>query len=380
MFLKHKLSQNRTVARAAGRRLALVLDARVTAYARLLVERCIDPEPGWQVLVAATTEARPVARELSRLLAERGAYALTRIAFGAAFPADLDWIAAAPPDLAATLPPLEQHVLNEVDGTIFVLAPEPDPLQLNEAGARAFRAHVSAYRDRGRSGEIPSVRCDFPCAAYAERAGLTLAAFEDVFYEACLRDWDEEGRKMAPVRERLDAARDVRIVGDGTDLRFSLDGRAALVDDGHLNVPGGEVFTSPVEDSLEGEILFDVPSHSTDGLVEAIRLRFERGAVVEASAATGEPALQRALATDDGARRAGEFGIGCNPGITRAMRNVLFDEKMAGTIHLALGAGFPQLGGRNESALHWDLIKDLRRGGELRLDGVVVQRDGEWLP
>ncbi|HWN21423.1 MAG TPA: aminopeptidase [Gaiellaceae bacterium] len=356
-----------------------MFDARVTAYARLLVERCIDPQPGWQVLVATTTEARSVAQELSRLLAERGAYALTRIAFGGAFPADLDWIAAAPADLAATLPPLERHVLEQVDGTIFVLAPERDSPRLDDGGARAFRAHVSAYRDRGRSGAIPSVRCDFPCAAYAERAGLTLAAFEDVFYEACLRDWDEEGRKMEPVRERLDAAREVRIVGDGTDLRMNLAGRSALTDDGHLNVPGGEVFTSPVEDSLEGEILFDVPSHSTDGLVEAIRLRFEQGEVVEASAATGEPALLRALGTDAGARYVGEFGIGCNAGITRPMRNVLFDEKMSGTIHLALGAGFPQLGGRNESTLHWDLIKDLRRGGELQLDGEVVQRDDESL-
>ena len=352
----------------------------MTDYARLLVERCIDPRPGWQVLVATTTEARPLAQELSRLLAERGAYALTRIAFGGAFPVDLDWIEAAAPELAPTLAPLERHVLDEIDGSIFVLAPEPEPRRLDDGAARAFRTHVTAYRDRGRAGTIPSVRCDFPCRAYAERAGLTLEEFADVFYEACLRDWDEEGRLMEPVRERLDAAREVRVLGEETDLRLSLAGRTALVDDGHLNVPGGEVFTSPVEDSLEGRILLDVPSHSTDGLVERIRLRFEGGEVVDASAETGEPALLRAIATDEGARRAGEFGVGCNRGLTRPLRNVLFDEKMAGTVHLALGAGFPQLGGRNESALHWDVIKDLRGGGELHLDGVVVQRDGEWLP
>lgn len=352
----------------------------MTEYARLLVERCIDPRPGWQVLVATTTEARPLAQELSRLLAERGAYALPRIAFGGAFPVDLDWIEAAVPELAPTLAPLERHVLDEIDGSIFVLAPEPEPRRLDDEAARAFRTHVTTYRDRGRAGTIPSVRCDFPCPAYAERAGLTLEAFADVLYEACLRDWDEERRLMEPVRERLDAAREVRIVGEETDLRLSLEGRTALVDDGHLNVPGGEVFTSPVEDSLEGRILLDVPSHSTDGLVERIRLRFEGGEVVDASAETGEPALLRAIATDEGARRAGEFGVGCNRGLTRPLRNVLFDEKMAGTVHLALGAGFPQLGGRNESALHWDVIKDLRGGGELLLDGVVVQRDGEWLP
>jgi aminopeptidase len=351
----------------------------VTDYARLLVERCIDPQPGWQVLVGTTTEARPLARELSRLLAGRGAYALTRISFGAAFPVDLDWIEAAPPELAPGLAPLEQAVLDGIDGSIFVLAPETGSRPLDDDAARAFRSHVSAYRDRGRKGAIPSVRCDFPCAAYAERAGLTGEEFADLFYDACLRDWDEEGRLMEPVRERLDAAREVRIVGEDTDLRLSLEGRSALVDDGHLNVPGGEVFTSPVEDSLEGRILLDVPSHSTDGLVERIRLRFERGEVVEASAESGEPALLRALATDEGARRVGELGVGCNGGITRPLRNVLFDEKMAGTVHLALGAGFPQVGGRNESALHWDVIKDLRGGGELLCDGVVVQRDGRWL-
>ncbi|MDF2751320.1 MAG: leucyl aminopeptidase [Gaiellaceae bacterium] len=352
----------------------------MTEYARLLVERCIDPEPGWQVLVATTTEARPLAQELSRLLAERGAYALTRIAFGGAFPVDLDWIEAAAPEVAPTLAPLERRVLDEIDGSIFVLAPEPEPRRLDDAAARAFRTHVTAYRDRGRAGTIPSVRCDFPCPAYAERADLTLEAFADVLYEACLRDWDEERRLMEPVRARLDAAREVRILGEETDLRLSLEGRTALVDDGHLNVPGGEVFTSPVEDSLEGRILLDVPSHSTDGLVAKIRLRFEGGEVVDASAETGEPALLRAIATDEGARRAGEFGVGCNRALTRPLRNVLFDEKMAGTVHLALGAGFPQLGGRNESALHWDVIKDLRGGGELLVDGVVVQRDGEWLP
>jgi aminopeptidase len=354
-----------------------VADPRLEAYARLLVERSIDPQPGWQVLVATTTEARPLAQELSRQLARRGAHALTRIYFGGLYPLDVDWIAAAPAELALELAPLEQQVVDAVDGSIFVLAPEDPPADadLSPDARRAFRSRFSAYRARGRAGQTREVRCDFPTPYFARQAGLSLAEYEDVFYNACLRDWDEEGRRMRPVLARFDRADQVRIVADGTDLTLSLAGREGRIDDGHVNIPGGEVYYCPVEDSVDGVIEFDFPS----GKVERPRLVLRAGEVVDASAAAGEDALLSALETDDGARRFGELGLGCNEGIARHLRNVLFDEKMAGTIHLALGAGFPVIGGRNESALHWDLVKDMRRGGELWCDGELVQRDGSWL-
>jgi aminopeptidase len=352
-------------------------DPRIEAYARLLVERCIDPQPGWHVLVATTTEAQLLAEELSRQLAGRGAYALPRIHFGGLYPLDVPWLTAAPPGLTLSLAPLEQHVVDRVDGSIFVLAPTDPPADtdLTAEQRRGFRAQFSAYRARGRAGEAREVRCDFPTAHFARQAGLSLTEYEDVFYDACLRDWDEEGRRMEPVLQRFDRADEVRIVGERTDFTLSLAGRHGRIDDGHVNVPGGEVYYCPVEDSPEGAIEFDFPS----GKVERARLVLRRGEVVEASAAAGEDVLLAALETDAGARRFGELGLGCNDGITRHLRNVLFDEKMAGTVHLALGAGFPMIGGRNESALHWDLVKDLRHGGELWCDGELVQRDGRWL-
>lgn len=352
-------------------------DARVRAYADLLLDRSLGVQPGWQVLVATTNEARPLAEELSRGLAGRGAYALPRIGFGGLYPLDAAWTAEAPAELAMELAPLEQHVVDRVDGAVFVLAPSDPPADadLSPEAHRAFRAQFTAYRRRGRAGEAPEVRCDFPTAHFARQAGLTLAEYEDVFYDACLRDWDAEADRMRPVLERFDRADEVRIVAEGTDLRLSLAGRRGDVDDGHVNVPGGEVFYCPVEDSVEGEIVFDFPS----GKVERPRLVLRAGEVVEASAAAGEDVLLQALDTDAGARRFGELGIGCNLAITRHLRNVLFDEKMAGTVHLALGQGFPRIGGRNESALHWDLVKDLRRRGELYADGDLVQRDGRWL-
>ena len=348
-------------------------DGRVEAYARLLVERSIAPDPGWQVLVATTTEARPVAEELSRLLGERGAYPLTRISFGGIFPVDAAWVRAAPA-LALHPASLEQHVIDRVDGAIFVLAPEVGADELTPEQRRAFRAQFTAYRARGRAGTIREVRCDFPCEYYARRAGMSLVEFEDVFYGACLRDWDAEGRRMQPVRDRFDRARDVRIVAPGTDLTLSLDGRRGAIDDGHQNVPGGEVFYSPVEDSAEGVVRFNVAS----GKVEGARLAFRGGEVVEATADAGEELLLQALETDAGARRLGELGLGCNDAITRPLNNVLFDEKMGGTVHLALGQGFAHLGGTNTSDLHWDLVCDLRTGGRIECDGELVQEHGRW--
>jgi aminopeptidase len=351
-----------------------VTDPRVEAYARLLVDRSIAPAPGWQVLVAATTEARPVAEELSRLLGERGAYALARISFGGVYPVDAAWVRAAP-ELALHPAPLEQHVIDNVDGAIFVLAPEVGADELTPEQRRAYRAQFTAYRARGRAGTIREVRCDFPCEFYARRAGMSIDEFADVFYDACLRDWDDEGQRMLPVKERFDRAREVRVVAPGTDLGLSVEGRHGAVDDGHQNVPGGEVFYSPVEDSAEGVVRFGVPS----GTVRNARLVFRGGEVVEAAADAGEELLLQALQTDPGARRLGELGFGCNDAITRPLNNVLFDEKMSGTVHLALGQGFAHLGGTNTSDLHWDLVCDLRSGGRIECDGEVVQEDGNWL-
>ena len=359
--------------------MAAVSDPRVHAYAELLVDRSIGAQPGWQVLVVATTEARPLAEELSRLLATRGAWALPRISFSAPVPGDLDWVEAAPTELKAELPPLEQELIERIDASIFVLAPELGRIP-SAAASRALNAQLLAYRARGRAREIPSVRCDYPCEAFAERAGISLDEYEEIFYAACLRDWDAEAERMRPVLEQLDRASSVRIVGRETDLTLSLEGRRGEIDDGHLNVPGGEVFWSPVEDSADGAILFDLPLRTARGEIGGVRLRFEHGQVVDASAEVGADVLQAVLETDEGSRRLGELGIGLNDGIPKPLRNVLFDEKLDGTIHLALGDGFTHLGGRNRSAVHADLIKDLKLvGSRIECDGEVVCADGRWL-
>jgi aminopeptidase len=203
--------------------------------------------------------------------------------------------------------------------------------------------------------------------------------FADFLYGACLLDWDAERTRMQRYAERFNAATTVRIVGADTDLTLSIEGRTMEVDAGGKNVPGGEFFTSPREDSAEGVVAFtEFPAVYAGRELQGIRLRFEGGRVVDASADTNEEFLEQMLDSDEGARFLGELGIGCNPGITRYMRNTLFDEKIDGTVHLALGKGIAEVGGKNDSSIHWDIVKDLRDGGRIELDGEVVQQDGTW--
>jgi aminopeptidase len=356
------------------------VDPRIEQYARLLIERSLDVRPGWQVLIRTQPEAQPLIEELIRLIAERGAYPLLRMNF-TLFPNDEPWATEAPVELVGEIAPIDLYASDHMDARITVEAPDNTrgvAEMSSERRALMKRASAPFFR-RTMADEIPWVGCQFPTNAYAQEAGMTLAAFEDFFYGACLRDWDAESKAMHRLLSRFDEADHVRIVGNETDLALSLRGRKGEVDDGRVNVPGGEFFFSPREDSAEGTIYLDVPTELETAPVSGIRLTFRKGRVEEASAEQGEAELLAALAIDDGARFVGELGIGCNTGITRPMRNILYDEKMAGSVHIALGASYPKVGGTNVSSLHWDLIKDLREGGRIELDGEVVQENGSWL-
>jgi aminopeptidase len=358
-----------------------VSESRVEAYARLLVEHCLDVQPGWQVLIRTQPASRPLLEALVRRIAQRGAYAVVRLGF-TLWPVDPLWAAEAPEDLVGELSEIDRYASDHMDARLTIDAPENSREWVDLPAERRALANqaVAYFMRRTMSHSIPWTSCQFPTNALAQDAGLTLRGFEEILYAACLVDWAELEATMRRYADRVDSADEVRIVAPGTDLTLSLAGREADVDGGRTNMPGGEFFYAPVEDSAEGVVEFSEFPSVNDGLeVTGVRLVFEGGRVVDASAAGGEEYLFSNLDTDEGARRIGELGIGCNPGITRHMRNTLFDEKMAGTVHLALGASYTHIGGQNKSSLHWDLVKDLRNGGELSCDGEVVQRNGEWL-
>jgi aminopeptidase len=357
-------------------------DPRLADYARLLVERCVDVQPGWQVAVTGGYLGRPLLLEVVRLIARRGAYALPRISLTESLVArEAAWAAEAPEELLRELSPIDRVFWEEIDAAISVFAPEntSDGSDVSPERQSLARVALVPIMPRILTYDIKWVGCMYPTPAIAQDAGMSTAAFADFLYRACLRDWDAEGERMQRIADRFDAADEVRIVGVDTDLTFSLAGRPGKVDAGDANIPAGEVFYSPVEDSANGVVTFgEYPGWHGGHHVHGIRLRFEDGVVTEASSKSDEEFLLATLDTDDGARRLGEFGIGCNEGIDRAYGNALFDEKIYGTVHLALGAGFPLLGGTNESAVHWDIVKELRNGGEIWLDGELVQQNGEW--
>jgi aminopeptidase len=358
-----------------------VADPRIERYAKLLVDGCVGVQPGWQVLVRAQPLGRPLYEEVLRQIALRGAYAIPRLGLTVGF-REAAWVKAAPEELLDEVPDVDRYVLEHVNCWIVIVAPENTregidvPEERTVRTSRAYRPVTMPFM----AHEKPWVGCQYPTQALAQDAGMTIEQFEEFLYGAVLIDWEALESEMRGIADRFDRADQVRVVADGTDLRLGLSGRVGRVSGLGSNMPSGEVFYSPIEDSAEGEITFgEFPGCYLGREVHGIRLRFDGGRVVDASASQNEDFLLEVLDTDDGSRRLGEFGIGCNPGIQRHLRNTLFDEKIEGTVHLALGQSYPDTGGTNESAIHWDIVKDLRQGGRIELDGNVVQENGRWL-
>jgi len=355
---------------------------RLTAWARLLVEYCLEVRENQQVLVVTTTVAQDLAVRFAGMVLERSAYPLLRLTPAA----------------------YEAMVMREARGAVLETAA---PIELEEAGAgcslrirapgnmrelagipqervMAWTRRQAEYRRRLLAGRWTLTQ--YPTPALAQEAGMSTSDFEDFSATAMFLDepdpvarWGELRERQARLIELLQGRDRVRIQTPlGTDLSFSIAGRTFVNSDGKRNLPSGEVFTSPVEESVEGVAVFDLASGRDGQEVGEVRLVFRDGETVEAQAERGQDHLEAMLAVDAAARRVGEWGIGTNPGLTRATGSILYDEKIDGTVHLALGNAYPETGGRNTSGLHWDLVMDLRTGGRVSVDGQVICRDGVW--
>lgn len=217
----------------------------------------------------------------------------------------------------------------------------------------------------------------YPTHAAAQDAKMSLDEYEDYLFSACCVDWAVESRKQEKLKKMIDNTDMIRIVAPDTDISFSIKGLPGVKCDGRLNMPDGEVFSAPVRDSVEGHIAYNCPSIYQGKEFNGVRFEFRKGKIVRATADAGmSDALNRILDTDGGARYIGEFSLGVNPGIRRPMRNILFDEKIFGSIHLTPGQAYDECDNGNRSAVHWDLVKILTGGGEIWFDGVLIQKDG----
>jgi len=222
----------------------------------------------------------------------------------------------------------------------------------------------------------------YPTPSLAQAAGMSTVDFADFFYNACLIDWKAQEKKQEAIKKRFEAGKTVRVLADDTDLRVGIEGRKCIKCYGKRNMPDGEIYFAPIETQTTGYIKYSYPYNMQGQTISGISLTFEKGRIVDFHAETNQKALEALLNTDEGARRLGEFGIGTNEGIPRFTSELLFDEKIEGTIHVTPGNAYEDSAGLNRSAIHADIVKDLRKemgGGEIQVDGETVQKDGKWV-
>jgi aminopeptidase len=352
-------------------------------FAELLCDWCLAARPGDQVLIGLTLQAVPLVRSLHRALLEREAWPLIRLADSELAPAFYRHARDAQLDSYATIELLEAQQADAVIGITATANTRALASVDPELIIRAGRARAEV-----REARLATRWCGtlWPTPALAQQAAMGDDEYAAFVSRALFLDrpdpagaWRELSADQQRLVEELSGVREIRIEADGTDLRLRVDDRTWINSDGRHNMPSGEVFTGPLEDSANGTIRFTVPTSPRGVVVTGIELSFRNGEVVGARADRGDDYLRAALATDSGACRLGELGIGTNPGIDRATGLVLLDEKIAGTVHLALGRSYPETGGRNSSALHWDLICDLRQGGRLSADGKVFNENGKFV-
>ncbi|MGH2990850.1 MAG: aminopeptidase [Solirubrobacterales bacterium] len=364
-------------------------DPRVTALARVLVGYSTEVKAGDVCLIEGEVAAQPLLHAVYEEVLRAGGNPIVNLSmegqaatyFKHASDEQLEWVS-----------PVSKWAAENADARIMAMA-SANTRELSGVAPerqterqRAMEPVMRTALERSAEGEYRWALTLFPTHAYASEAEMSLADYEDFYFGACLASepdpvaaWKRQSEEVERLRDWIQDRKEVRIEGPGTDLRLGIAGRTFIAADGKHNMPDGEFFTGPLEDSAEGEITFHLPATYAGREVSGVRFRFEGGKVVDASAERGEEFLNETLDTDDGARRLGELGIGTNYGISQATREILLDEKIGGTVHLAVGRSYPETGGENESAIHWDMICDLRRGGRITVDGEALQEDGRFV-
>ncbi len=357
------------------------------AYAHLLVHYCLDLQPGERLYIRTTTLAEPLVREVFRLATRAGAQVEATLDFREKHRIFLE---EGRQDLLEKPAPFYRMAMESFDAYLNIRAPfnlREDQSVNKEKSKRWQEAQqevLDTYFRRTAEGSLKRSLCQYPTLANAQEAGMSLEEYEQFVYRACKLDAEDPVKAWKGVRaeqqkvvDLLNACTDMHYLGPGIDLRFSTRGRTWINSDGRSNMPSGEVFTAPVEHSVQGEVHFSFPGVYMGHEVEGVRLTVKDGYVETWEAERGGDLLDHVFSIP-GARRFGEAAIGTNYAIDRLTRNILFDEKMGGTVHLAVGQSYLQAGGKNRSTVHWDLITDMREGGVIFADGQKIYENGRF--
>jgi aminopeptidase len=364
-------------------------DNRIEKLAHLIVNYSVKVRSGDKVVINGSPVAEPLIKELYKEVIQAGGHPLImsppsgieEILFRYASNEQLQYI-------HEPVKSIQEHYdvrisIASDENTKALSQVDPSKMVLFSQSRTEL---TRIFMERSASGALRWNVTLFPTNAYAQDAEMGLSEYEDFVYSACLPDmedpigyWQRFSDWQNKIVEWLKGREQVHITGRDTDLHLSIKDRTFVNCDGRYNMPDGEIFTGPVEDSINGHVLFSYPAHYSGRQVTGVHLRFEHGRVVQAHAEKNEEFLLKTLDTDSGARRVGEFAIGTNEGINRFTGEILFDEKINGSFHIALGAGYPETGSKNESAIHWDLICDLREGGEIWVDEELLYKNGKFV-
>jgi aminopeptidase len=364
-------------------------DQRAEALAKILVQYSTNVQAEDVCIINGATSAEALVLAVYEEVLRAGGYPVVQMApeegmasyYRLASDKQLDWVS-----------PTQVWAAEDADVRIAIISEDNTRALSNVDPAKQARTQqarkplMDAAMRRSAEGSYRWCLTAFPTHGLAGEAAMSLGEYEDFYYKACLATdgdpvtaWARTSEETERLAEWIQGREEVHITGPGTDVKLNVAGRTWIPCVGKHNMPDGEFFTGPVEDSVEGEVAFSFPAVYGGREVSGVRFRFAGGKVVDASADQGEGYLIEMLDTDEGARRLGELGIGTNYGIATGTREILLDEKIGGTIHMAIGQSYPESGGVNDSAVHWDMVCDLRQGGRITVDGEDFQVDGKFV-
>ena len=364
-------------------------DLKLKKYAELLVNYSLEVKKGDQVLIQGEDITKDLIKAVYKEVLINGGHPLVITKF--AEQEELFYKHASEEQLNYSSP-FTKYLMENIDASLRIFGNnntknlagvDPDKIKKRSLAQKEIS---EIMMNRAADGSLNWNICQFPTHADAQEAGMSLGDYREFVYQAChlnkndpVAYWTEFGKELERIAEILNQKDELHFVSKDTDLKCKVGGRTWIADKGKENYPGGEVFTGPIEESVEGRIRFSFPGIYSGKEIEDIRLEFKNGKVINASAAKGEELLYSLLDTDEGSRYVGEVAVGCNDGITEFTRNMLFDEKIGGTIHLALGRSYPETGGENISTIHWDMLCDMKDGGEIYADDELIYRDGKFI-
>ncbi len=356
----------------------MVTDLRTQKLAKVLVNYSVFVKPNENVIISGSTEAEDLLVAIYKEVILAGGHPILKIS-----PKGLNYFfyTHAKKHQIEKYPDILDYTIKNSHKYIGV-GSESNTRELSNCDskkitARAKVTHKITELVCNNQPNMFRVSTSYPTNALAQDAEMSLTEYEDFFYSACLQDWKKISKQMNKIKSKFKENSSVHLVGDGVDLKMKVHGKLAKIDDGMENMPGGEIFMAPVRDSLNGFIKFDFPAVRDGKEVTDVCLKFENGKVISSSASKNEDFLKEMLATDENSSYVGELGIGCNIKVNKFTKDLLFDEKIGGTIHLALGAAYKDNGGGNDSAIHWDIVKDMHKA-KIFLDGKVIQDKGVW--